>query len=314
MRGRTVRLTNLDKELFPADPDAGRPAFTKRDLIRHYVASAPVLRPVPRATAAVTVLRFPNGVGRPGFWQKDLPGHTPDWVRPWTFHHRGEGPKRYPVVDQAATLAWLAQEAAIELHPWTSTAEHPDEPSYALIDIDPGARDDLGRDPRPRAAVPDRARPPLRARPTEGDGQARHPGLDPDRPGYTFADTSDWVERLSRAVGADGARSRLWEWAKASAGRQGASRLHPERVDQDARRAVRGSRRPGAPVSAPIAWDELDDPELRPDRWTIGTLPGAAGGGGGPVQPRAVTNAGAARALAGQQHAPDRRPWGPSSA
>ena len=63
-----------------------------------------------------------------------------------------------------------------------------------------------------------------------------------------------------------------WEWAKGAAQGQGPARLHPEREHQDARRSIRRPARAGAPVSAPIAWDELDDPDLRPDRWTIRTI------------------------------------------
>ena len=54
--------------------------------------------------------RFPDGIGRKGFWQKDLPGHAADWVARWSYSGH-EGPKTYVVVDQVATLVWLAQEA-----------------------------------------------------------------------------------------------------------------------------------------------------------------------------------------------------------
>jgi bifunctional non-homologous end joining protein LigD len=270
--GRTVRLTNLDKELFPADPEHDRPAFTKRDLIRHYVASSAVLIPYLR-DRGVTVLRFPNGVGRPGFWQKDLPGHTPDWVRAWTFHHRGEGPKRYPIVDQPATLAWLAQEAAIELHPWTSTADRPDQPSYALIDIDPGPSttwDEVLVLARLfRAALGHLSLLGL----PKVTGKRGIQVWIPVRRGYTFDDTRDWVEQLSRAVGQTVPELVSWQWSKSARG--GKARLdftqNASIKTLVAPYAVRAT--PGAPVSAPIRWEELDDAELRPDRWTIATLP-----------------------------------------
>ena len=133
--GREIRVTNLDKVLFTAR-DGGEPV-TKRDLLRYHVAIAPVLVPY-LVGHGLTVQRYPNGIEQKGFWQKDLPGHAPEWLTRWTYHHREEGPKDYPVVDSAATLAWLAQEAAIELHPWTSPIDAPERPSYALIDIDPG--------------------------------------------------------------------------------------------------------------------------------------------------------------------------------
>ncbi|HEX7196582.1 MAG TPA: non-homologous end-joining DNA ligase, partial [Candidatus Limnocylindria bacterium] len=121
--GREVRVTNLDKVLFPGR-DGGAP-ITKRDLLRYHLAIGPTLVPY-LADRGLTVQRFPNGIEQKGFWQKDLPSHTPAWVGRFTYHHREEGPKDYPVVSEPATLLWLAQEAAIELHPWTSPAATPE--------------------------------------------------------------------------------------------------------------------------------------------------------------------------------------------
>lgn len=270
--GETVRVSNLDKELFPADPDRKLGALTKRDLIRHYVTCGPILIPYLR-DRGVTVRRFPDGIGKQGFWQKDLPSHTPKWVRRWTYHHREEGPKDYPVVDRVATLAWLAQEAAIELHPWTSPADHPDQPSYALIDIDPGPsttwNEILVLARLYRAAL----------------GHLKVVGLPkvtgksgvqvwiPIRPGYTFDDTRNWVEGLSRAVGQTVPDLVSWEWSKSARG--GRARLDFTQNASNKTLVAPYSARPapGAPVSAPIRWEELDDPTLRPDRWTIRALP-----------------------------------------
>jgi bifunctional non-homologous end joining protein LigD len=264
--GHELRLTNLDKVLFPADDP--HPAVTKRDLIRHYVSIAPILLPY-LAGRGTTLQRYPDGIGRKGFWQKDLPGHTPAWVARWTFHHREEGPKDYVVVDHVATLAWLAQEAAIELHPWTSPTDHPDQPSYALIDIDPGpdtewpevlvlarlyrsALDHLGVTGAPKVT-----------------GKRGIQVWIPVRAGYSFDDTRTWVETLSRAVGRAVPDLVSWEWAKRARG--GKARLDFTQNAVNKTLVAPYSVRPaaGAPVSAPIGWDEFDDPDLRPDRWTI---------------------------------------------
>ena len=110
--GHEVRLTNLDKVLFPPRA-ADEGPVTKRDLIRYLVSVAPALIPY-LAGRGLTLQRFPNGIEAKGFWQKDLPGHAPAWMSRWTYHHQREGPKAYVVVDRVATLAWLAQEAAVE--------------------------------------------------------------------------------------------------------------------------------------------------------------------------------------------------------
>ncbi|MGZ8563717.1 MAG: DNA ligase D, partial [Candidatus Limnocylindria bacterium] len=133
--GHEVRLTNLDKVLVPASGEHA--ALTKRDLVRHYVSVGPILVPY-LAGRGLNLQRFPDGIERGGFWQKDLPGHAPAWIARWSYTG-SEGAKDYVVVDRVATLAWLAQEAAIELHPWTSRTDAADLPTYALIDIDPGA-------------------------------------------------------------------------------------------------------------------------------------------------------------------------------
>ena len=264
--GREIRVTNLDKVLFPGR-DGGEP-ITKRDLFKYHLAIGPTLVPYLR-DRGLTVQRFPNGIEQKGFWQKDLPKHAPEWVKRWTYHHREEGPKDYPVVDEPATLLWLAQEAAIELHPWTSPAEAPDRPSYALIDIDPGP--DTTWD-----EVVTLAR--LYRTALEHLGVRGHPKVTGKRgiqvwigirPGPSFTETSAWVEGLSRVVGSTVPDLVSWEWAKRA--RKGKARLDftQNAINKTLVAPYSPRPAPGAPVSMPIDWDELDDASLRPDRWTI---------------------------------------------
>src|SRR3954447_21886849 len=136
--GVTLALTNLDKTLFPPRRRRERP-LTKRDLIRYYAAVAPVMLPY-LAGRALNLHRYPNGVDKPGFWHKEVPSHAPDWITRW--HYDAADPdetQNYIVVDRPATLAWLANFGAVELHAWTSCVEAPQCPTYALIDIGPGS-------------------------------------------------------------------------------------------------------------------------------------------------------------------------------
>jgi bifunctional non-homologous end joining protein LigD len=267
--GHELSLTNLDKVLFPAA--GAQAALTKRDLIRHYVSVGPILVPY-LAGRGLNLQRFPDGIGREGFWQKDLPGHAPSWIARWSYTGH-EGTKDYVVVDRVATLAWLAQEAAIELHPWTSRTDAPDHPTYALIDIDPGtettfeqvlvlarlyrtALGHLGVIGLPKVT-----------------GKRGVQIWLPIKPIYSFEQTRGWVESLSRAVGQTVPELVSWEWSKRDRG--GRARL--DFTQNAINRTLVGpySARPssGAPVSAPIRWEELDDPALAPDQWTIRTLP-----------------------------------------
>jgi bifunctional non-homologous end joining protein LigD len=264
--GHEIRVTNLEKVLFPAR-DGGDPV-TKRDLLRYHVAIAPTMIPY-LERHGLTVQRFPNGIEQKGFWQKDLPGHAPAWITRWTYDHGEDGPKDYAVVDSAATLAWLAQEAAMELHPWTSPIDAPDRPSYALIDIDPGP-DTKWEEVLVLARLYRTALDHL--------GVKGHPKVTGKRgiqvwigiaAGPTFRDTSDWVEGLSRAIGGTVPDLVSWEWAKRA--RKGKARLDytQNAINKTLVGPYSTRPAPGAPVSMPIDWDELDDPELRPDRWTI---------------------------------------------
>jgi bifunctional non-homologous end joining protein LigD len=266
--GHEVRVTNLDKVLIPAEDDAA--PVTKRDLLRYYVSMGPTLLPH-LAGRGLNLQRFPDGIARMGFWQKDVPGHAPNWVSRWSYTGH-EGRKDYVVVDKVATLAWLAQEAALELHPWTSRTISPHEPTFALIDVDPGdkttweevlaltrlygtALEHLGVIGLPKTT-----------------GKRGLQVWVPVRRGYRFDETRDWVEQLSLMIGRLVPDIVSWEWAKRD--RKGRARLDFTQNAVNKTLVAAYSVRPsaGAPVSAPIRWEELDDPALRSERWTIRTI------------------------------------------
>ncbi len=264
--GRDLPLTNLGRVLFP---DAG---LTKRDLIRYYVTTGPVLLPY-LAGRALTLCRWPDGVDGPHFWQRELPHWAPGWVARGSIAGSLEKEAHtYIVADNVATLAWLANMAAIELHPWTSLTDTPDRPTYALIDIDPGE----GTTWEETVLLARLYRDALRhlrvtGYPKVTGKRGIHVWI-PVGPLYTFEQTRAWVEAVSRAVGATVPDLVSWAWGKAE--RRGLARLD---YTQNAMHktlvgpyVVRAS--PNASVSAPISWDELDDPHLRADRWTIATI------------------------------------------
>ncbi|MCW0213915.1 MAG: DNA ligase D [Pseudonocardia sp.] len=281
--GRDVALTNLDKVLFPGRD--GEPPVTKRDLVRYQALVAPYVLPY-LAGRPVNLHRFPDGVDRPGFWQKELPGHAPGWLSRWRNPAAEAGESRvYAVVDSTAALVWTANHGAVELHPWTSALPDVHRPTWALVDIDPG--------PRTRFAdVLVLARLFRTALDHLGvDGTAKVTGQRgiqiwiPVEPRYTFAETRGWVEKLSRAVGRTVPELVSWEWHTDR--RHGLARLdYTQNVINKTLVAPFSPRpRPGAPVSVPITWDELDDPDLRPDRWTLRTAPARLRDAGDPLAP-----------------------------
>ena len=135
--GRTLRLSNLDRVLYPST------GFTKGDLIDYYEAVSPALVPH-LAARPLTMRRFPEGVEHPGFWEKRCPAHRPDWVRTASiWSSSNEETMDYCLVEDAATLIWAANLADIELHTSLATAEHREQPTSIVFDLDPGEPADV---------------------------------------------------------------------------------------------------------------------------------------------------------------------------
>jgi bifunctional non-homologous end joining protein LigD len=281
--GRELKLTNLDKVLFPPkpgdpQPDGSRPRrgalpapVTKRELVRYFASIAPAMLPH-LADRALNLHRYPNGPSAQGFWQKNVTD-APAWVRTWReVGVEDRKPNVHVVADQAATLAWLGNQAAFEVHAWTTRLDEPMHPSFALIDIDPGEAttwDETLTLARLFRAALEHLK--LRGYPKTTGRRGVQVWI-PIAPTYTFRETSDWVEGLSRAVGSTVPGLVSWEWAKDRRG--GKARLDYTQNASIKTLVAPYAVRPadGAPVSTPIAWDELDDPDLRSDRWTIRTV------------------------------------------
>jgi bifunctional non-homologous end joining protein LigD len=268
--GRTLKVTNLDKVLFPGR--GGEPPVTKRELLRYAARIAPTA--VPYLTGrALNMRRHPNGAHTKGFWHKQRPDHAPAWVTAWDNPDAEEGETAtYAVVDEPAALVWAAQLGALEWHAWTSGTDRPHRPTYAMIDLDPG-------DATTWEELLVLAR--LHRTALEHLGVAGYPKVTgsrgiqiwvPIRRGPTFDDTRAWVEQVSKTVGKVVPDLVSWKWEVRARG--GKARLDYTQNAVNKTLVAPYSPRPaaGAPVSVPIEWDELDDPDLRPDRWTIRTV------------------------------------------
>ena len=270
VEGRELKLTNLDKVLFPAR-EGGR-AVAKRDLVRYHALIAPHMLPY-LVDRPINLHRYPDGVERPGFWHKEVPAYAPEWLARWRNAQADPGETEwYAVVDSGPALVWMANYGAVELHAWTSRLPDVHQPTWALIDIDPGPRtsfedvlvlarlyrtalDHLGVVGMPKVT-----------------GQRGIQIWVPVAAGYSFDDTRTWVEKVSRAVGHTVPELVSWEWHKDR--REGLARLDytQNAINKTLVAPFSARPAPGAPVSVPIRWDELDDPELRPDRWSVSSV------------------------------------------
>jgi bifunctional non-homologous end joining protein LigD len=129
--GRELKLTNLDKPLYP------RAGLRKRDVIDFYAAVAETISPHLHGRA-LTVKRWPDGVEGKAFFQKHAPAHRPSWVRTATLPSE-QKPIDYLLADDRATVVWLANLAALELHVPLARAQAPERPTALVFDLDPGA-------------------------------------------------------------------------------------------------------------------------------------------------------------------------------
>ena len=191
---------------------------------------------------ALNLWRWPDGVAGHSFWQKEIPGYAPDWIGRWEYPEAQSSESHtYIVDDQVATMAWLANHATIDMHPWTSRTDAYRNPTYALVDIDPGTDTTFEQ----VVALARLYRAALAHLGVTGFPKTTGKrGLQiwiPVKPIYSYDQTRAWVEGISRAVGATLPDLVSWEWAKTS--RRGRARLiSPERGQQDACRSV--CRRP----------------------------------------------------------------------
>ena len=280
--GHELKLTNLDKPLFDGRATTGDTGktdtaapdpITKRELIRYFASIAPTMLPH-LADRPLNLQRFPNGAGAPGFWQKDIPDTAPKWLTRW--HETGVDGREdrtandHLIADNAAALAWLGNQASFEIHAWTGKLPEPWQPTFAYIDIDPGDKttwdETLVLARLYRTALEHLG---VRGYPKTTGKRGIQVWIPIVHGKYEFSDTSQWVERVSRAVGSTAPDLISWEWSKGQ--RKGRARLDYTQNASIKTLVAPYSVRPaaGAPVSTPITWDELDDPDLRPDRWTV---------------------------------------------
>lgn len=283
--GVELAVTNLDKVLFPADEASGRPEATKRDLLRYLAQVSGAMIPY-FAGRPANLVRHPNGTDAKGFWAKAAPKNAPPWMTQWPNEDAADDETRwYVVIDRPATLLYLGNLAAVEYHPWTSGCARSHEPDWALVDLDPGTETTWEQ----VVLLAKLHQVALEQLGVEAGAKVTGKrGIQiwiPVAAGYSFDQTLEWVEKLSVLVGQMVPELVSWAWSKADRG--GKARL--DYTQNIRNKTLVGPFSPraasGGPVSMPIAWDELDDPDLAPDRWTVHTAPARLAEAGDPLAP-----------------------------
>jgi len=130
VKGHELKFTNLSKIYWPEDK------VSKRDMFNYYYQVAEYILPYLKDRPQ-SLNRFPGGIHGPSFYQKDVKGKAPDWAKTFPYEN-GEGEKKeYLVGTDEASLLWMASLGCIEMNPWFSRVQNPDNPDYCVIDLDP---------------------------------------------------------------------------------------------------------------------------------------------------------------------------------
>lgn len=127
--GHEVKFSNLGKLYWPEDK------IQKRELINYYYQVAPYILPY-LENRPLSLNRFPNGIQGKSFYQKDVTGKVPDWIQTTPYVSEGEN-KNFMLCNDEATLLYMANLGAIDVNPWNSRIEAPDNPDWCLLDLDP---------------------------------------------------------------------------------------------------------------------------------------------------------------------------------
>lgn len=130
VEGHELTFSNLNKIYWPKEKIA------KRELINYYYQAAPFILPYLKDRPQ-SLNRFPNGITGESFYQKDVTGKAPDWIRLFAYHTSDGKNKNFMVVEGEASLLYMANLGAIEMNPWNCRIQSPDNPDWCLIDLDP---------------------------------------------------------------------------------------------------------------------------------------------------------------------------------
>jgi bifunctional non-homologous end joining protein LigD len=263
---RELKLSNLDKIFFPAE------RITKGDLLEYYRAVAPVLVPH-LEERPFTMVRWPDGIEGKKFFQKDAPSHMPEWIPTFRTEVSTRASPRtkkwvnFPVVNDELALLWMVNMGCIDMNTWYSRIDRPERPDWVLFDLDPSP--DVGFKETVQVAL--LVKQALDAFgligfPKTSSAEGMHI-LVPVERRYTYGDTRQFAEIVAGAIARTHRGLATTEWTKAK--RRGVlidANQNGEGKTIASAYSVRS--RPGAPVSTPLRWSEVNE-DLDPLSFTM---------------------------------------------
>jgi bifunctional non-homologous end joining protein LigD len=258
---RAVEITSPGKPLF------AEPRVTKLDLARHYERVAPAMVPHIR-DRPLALQVFPRGIEQRGHFLKNAPEHFPEWIARAKVAKR-DGSLQQVLANDAATLVYLAGQNVVTPHIWLSRIDEPRKPDRLIIDFDPSRGVSFAT---------------IRAAARDAGDRLRDAGLVPFamvtgsrgvhvvcplRRGPSYKEVHSYARAIAEAMVADNPEHLTLEWHRDERGARIFVDVNRINYAQHAVAPYGVRAREGAPVAMPIAWDELSDRTLEPDRWTI---------------------------------------------
>lgn len=266
--GRTLRLSNLNKVFWPGE------GYTKGDLVAYYWNVRDLILPYLR-DRPLTMDRMPDGIEGPHFFEKNAPSHTPEWIPRCRVESEEDeaqmGYNDFLTVNDAAGLVFVANLGAIEMHPLHSRCEDTERPDYLFFDLDPhppATFDDVLIVARHVRAALDSLGLPSYPKTSGKRGMQIYVGLDP-RP--TYEEARRFVGAVGRAIrDADPDRVTMVHQKSRRRGIYVDHNMNRRGANIAAAYSVRPV--PGAPVSTPLTWDEVEEGQVRAEDFTIATI------------------------------------------
>jgi len=257
-------ITHPDKVMFPED------GITKGDLAAYYEAIAPVM--LPHLTGRpITMERYPSGIGRKGFWQKDVSRGFPTWLE------RVEVPKKdgvvhHPIVTDVRSLLWITNQNTITQHVWGSRVPHLERPDLCVFDLDPST-DDPAAVRKAALALRDLLEELTLPSWIKTSGSKGFHIVVPIDGKTPIGEVAHFANTVGRVFAERDPEHLTLEFSKAD--RSGRIYVDTGRNGYSATFAAAYTvrARSGAPVSAPCTWDEIERGVVDPTTFSLRTMP-----------------------------------------
>ena len=250
INGHDLKFTNLSKIYWPKEK------VTKRDMLNYYYQVAPYMLPYFKDRPQ-TLNRFPHGINGESFYQKDVKGKVPAWMATFPYHSEADQrDKEFLVVSNEASLLYIASLGCIEMNPWSSRTETPDNPDWCIIDLDPDKNpfDQVIETAQVTKQVLDSIDLPSYCKTSGSTGLHIYIPLGAK---YSYEQSKEFGRSLVKIVHAQlPAYTSIERYTEKRKGK-----LYLDFLQNRPQATVAGPYslrpKPGAPVSAPLHWDEV---------------------------------------------------------